>query len=341
MVTRGGDAEIDPRRSGSRGARLLTRRPTAPPRYGSTGRPMSSSPTVGSCRFARWARTTWLAVRALLDGLTPQSLRMRFFSPRAPSDVELAKMLDVDYRDRFTLGVEMAGELIGMGSYYYDSEQASAEVAFTVADAHHAQGIGTLLLEHLVAAALSNGIQRFDAQTLGDNRQMLDVFRHAGFAVRRSLDARGVRPRVRPVGPGRRSRRRAGADRRDPIRRPAPRPEGGRGDRCQPHRWDCRQRGAGQHLRERLRGDRAPGEPARRKRPGAEVLPVDRRRARPCRPRHHQRARRRGRRCARRVWRGGRARSGHPVRRVRGGRRRRPRPPKPRSSGWRGDTACA
>ena len=58
-----------------------------------------------------------------------------------------------------------------------------------MADAHHAQGIGTLLLEHLVAAALSNGIQRFDAHTLGDNRQMLDVFRHAGFAVSRSLDA--------------------------------------------------------------------------------------------------------------------------------------------------------
>ena len=113
---------------------------------------------------------------------------MRFFSPRAPSDVELAKLLDVDYRDRFTLGVEMADELIGMGSYHYDSEQASAEVAFTVADAHHAQGIGTLLLEHLVAAALSNGIQRFDAHTLGDNRQMLDVFRHAGFAVSRSLE---------------------------------------------------------------------------------------------------------------------------------------------------------
>ena len=130
-----------------------------------------------------------LAVRSLLDGLTPQSLRMRFFSPRAPSDIELAKMLDVDYRDRFTLGVEMAGELIGMGSYHYDSVRASAEVAFTVADAHHAQGIGTLLLEHLVAAALSNGIQRFHAETLGDNRQMLDVFRHAGFAVRRSLDA--------------------------------------------------------------------------------------------------------------------------------------------------------
>jgi acetyl coenzyme A synthetase (ADP forming)-like protein len=129
------------------------------------------------------------SVRALLDGLTPQSLRMRFFSPRAPSDADMAKMLDVDYRDTFTLGVEMGTELIGMGSYHYESERASAEVAFTVADAHHAQGIGTLLLEHLVAAALSNGIQRFHAATLGDNRQMLDVFRHAGFAVSRSLEA--------------------------------------------------------------------------------------------------------------------------------------------------------
>ncbi len=129
------------------------------------------------------------AVRAHLDGLTPQSLRMRFFSPRAPSDDELMKMFDIDYRDQFTLGVEMAGDLIGMGSYHYDPERTSAEVAFTVADAHQAQGIGTLLLEHLVAAALSNGIQRFDAHTLGDNRQMLDVFRHAGFAVTRSIDA--------------------------------------------------------------------------------------------------------------------------------------------------------
>ena len=148
-----------------------------------------------------------VAVRALLDGLTPQSLRMRFFSPRAPSDVELAKMLDVDYRDRFTLGVEMAGELIGMGSYHYDREQASAEVAFTVADAHHAQGIGTLLLEHLVAAALSNGIQRFDAHTLG--RQPSDARRLPSRRLRRAPVARrrGVRPRVRPVDLGRRSGR--------------------------------------------------------------------------------------------------------------------------------------
>ncbi|MGH9132403.1 MAG: GNAT family N-acetyltransferase, partial [Ilumatobacteraceae bacterium] len=129
------------------------------------------------------------AVRGLLDGLAPENVRMRFFSPRAPTDDELAAMLDVDYHDRFALGVEMADELIGMGSYHYAPERASAEVAFTVADAHHAQGIGTLLLEHLVAAALSNGIQRFDAHTLGENRQMLDVFRHAGFDVRRSLDA--------------------------------------------------------------------------------------------------------------------------------------------------------
>ena len=44
------------------------------------------------------------------------------------------------------------------------------------------------MLEHLAAVARSNGIDRFDAETLPENRAMMDVFRHAGFAVTSHFD---------------------------------------------------------------------------------------------------------------------------------------------------------
>ena len=44
------------------------------------------------------------------------------------------------------------------------------------------------MLEHLAAVARSNGIERFDAETLPDNRAMMDVFRHAGFNVTSQFD---------------------------------------------------------------------------------------------------------------------------------------------------------
>ena len=63
------------------------------------------------------------------------------------------------------------------------------EVVGMVDDAHHGKGIATLLLEHLAAVARSNGIERFTAQTLGDNRGMLTVFAKAGWPVHRRFDS--------------------------------------------------------------------------------------------------------------------------------------------------------
>ena len=64
-----------------------------------------------------------------------------------------------------------------------------AEVAFVVADEHHGRGISTLLLEHLAAIARLNGIVRFTAEVLADNRAMLTVFAKAGWPLTRSSTA--------------------------------------------------------------------------------------------------------------------------------------------------------
>ncbi len=69
--------------------------------------------------------------------------------------------------------------------------QGRAEVAFAVADHMHHRGIATLLLEHLVSWARQQQITAFTAQTLSENRAMLNVFADAGLPVDRHY-AEGV-----------------------------------------------------------------------------------------------------------------------------------------------------
>ena len=85
--------------------------------------------------------------------------------------------------------VEEHGEFVAWASYERWNNRDDAEVAFMVDDRHHGKGIATLLLEHLAALARSNGIGRFTAQTLGDNRGMLAVFAKAGWPVHRRFES--------------------------------------------------------------------------------------------------------------------------------------------------------
>ena len=61
---------------------------------------------------------------------------------------------------------------------------ASAEAAFAVSDDLHGKGLGTALLERLATIAHAYGFERFEATTLADNLEMLEVFRDSGFEMR-------------------------------------------------------------------------------------------------------------------------------------------------------------
>ena len=84
--------------------------------------------------------------------------------------------------DRAALAVESHDEFIAWASYERWPGRDEAEAAFMVDDAHQGEGIATLLLEHLAAIARSNGIERFTAEVLGDNRAMLACLRQGGMA---------------------------------------------------------------------------------------------------------------------------------------------------------------
>ncbi len=85
-------------------------------------------------------------------------------------------------------------EVVGCASYVTVGERAPgrqsevAEIAFVVADHMHHRGIATLLLEHLVSHARSHQITTFTAQTLTENRAMLNVFADISLPVDRQLD---------------------------------------------------------------------------------------------------------------------------------------------------------
>jgi acyl-CoA synthetase (NDP forming)/GNAT superfamily N-acetyltransferase len=129
------------------------------------------------------------AVQAFHVGQSQKSIYMRFFAFKSRlSSKELKRFTEVDYRDRVALVITIGGEIMGIGRYDRLDDPAEAEVAFNIADAHQGRGIGSILLEHLAAAARENGIRRFSAEVLPENRKMLMVFSDAGYDVKRHFD---------------------------------------------------------------------------------------------------------------------------------------------------------
>ena len=60
----------------------------------------------------------------------------------------------------------------------------SAEVAFTVEEDYHRQGIANILLQHLASIAREKGLYRFVAEVLPENIGMLTVFSHSGLPMK-------------------------------------------------------------------------------------------------------------------------------------------------------------
>lgn len=120
--------------------------------------------------------------------LSPETVYFRFFAPYPElSERDLERFTNVDYSNRLALVATQHGELIGVGRY--DRVDAtSAEVAFTIRDDQQGRGLGSVLLEHLAAAARESGIDRFVAEVLPSNHRMVGTFVHAGYRVKQKFD---------------------------------------------------------------------------------------------------------------------------------------------------------
>ena len=130
------------------------------------------------------------ALAAFHRAQSADSIYKRFFSPKPELTTrDLDHFTEIDMVDRVALVVESRGEFVAWSSYERWPGRNEAEAAFMVADDHQHEGIATLMLEHLAAIARSNGIERFTAEVLADNRPMLAVFAKAGWPLQRRFES--------------------------------------------------------------------------------------------------------------------------------------------------------
>lgn len=129
------------------------------------------------------------ALVAFHAGLSQRTRFLRYFSayPRIP-EKDLFRFTHVDHHYRVAFVAELSGKIIAVGRYEGQPSSDEAEVAFVVADEHQGRGIGSVLLEHLAAAASERGIKRFTAIVLAENTAMIRVFRDAGYEITRQFE---------------------------------------------------------------------------------------------------------------------------------------------------------
>ncbi|MFR9729247.1 GNAT family N-acetyltransferase [Saccharopolyspora sp. MS10] len=121
--------------------------------------------------------------------LSDRTRYFRYFGPypRMPQrDVE--RFSTVDHHDRVALVALLGDDIVAVGRFDRLDDPGSAEVAFVVQDQHQGRGLGSILLEHLAAAARERGLARFVAEVLAENSAMVRVFRDAGYQVRRAME---------------------------------------------------------------------------------------------------------------------------------------------------------
>ena len=134
-------------------------------------------------------------VEDLFSQLTPEDIRLRFFTPmRQIPPALLARLTQIDY-DRemaFLLVRPTDGKVLGASRYSADPDNISCEFAISVRSSLKGLGLGKLLMERLISYAKSRGTQRMTGEVLEENERMLSLCRELGFSLTPSAGERGV-----------------------------------------------------------------------------------------------------------------------------------------------------
>jgi acetyltransferase len=134
---------------------------------------------------------------AFHTGHSEETLRMRFFGlVRVLSRDSLIRLCHLDYdREMALVALSPSGNdstLAGVSRYYLRCETGEAEFAVVIGDAWHGRGLGSLLMQRLIAIARERGVRRLVGEVLAENRPMLGLMSKLNFRVERTVDAQVV-----------------------------------------------------------------------------------------------------------------------------------------------------
>ena len=117
--------------------------------------------------------------------LSPESRYRRFFHAMDMLDERtLHYLTEIDHHDHEAIAAfdTIDGHGVGIARYVLQrSDPRSAEIAVVVADDWQHRGVGTLLLERIVARARAEGVRRLEALVLGSNSVMINLLEEHGW----------------------------------------------------------------------------------------------------------------------------------------------------------------
>ncbi|TMQ16877.1 MAG: GNAT family N-acetyltransferase [Candidatus Rokuibacteriota bacterium] len=130
----------------------------------------------------------------LYGRLSSETVYQRFFAPAGSLSWARAYVFaTVDYDDRFAIVAERGDaeppRLIGVARYERAQTAAAlGEIALVVEDRWQRLGLGTLLLDEILAEAAAHGIRELRADVLSHNRPMLHLLAQRTEIIRRTTD---------------------------------------------------------------------------------------------------------------------------------------------------------
>ena len=126
--------------------------------------------------------------------MDPEDIRLRMFMPvREFSHEFLARMTQIDYgREMAFIALRPDGagdqELLGVARFFADPDYEKGEYAILLRSDLKGQGLGWLLMQHLITYAKSEGLKSLYGSVLAENVNMLKMCRELGFNVTRDPD---------------------------------------------------------------------------------------------------------------------------------------------------------
>ncbi len=130
-------------------------------------------------------------VAAMHDRCSDESRYERYFAPVSQWREDQLRRLSGGHRGATLVAINDAGDIVGLGNVFPEQPegQRTAEIAVIVEDAWQGQGLGTSLLQHLIALARRMEFEEVAALVLATNTRMIRMLDNTGLTWTQRTDA--------------------------------------------------------------------------------------------------------------------------------------------------------
>ena len=137
-----------------------------------------------------------------LSEITPEDLRLRYFAAMREVSPELIDRL-VHYDPKHAMAAiaieEATGRMLGVVRLHHDPDDQTGEYAIIVRSRQKGDGLGWLLMKHMITYAKEKGLKTVCGQVLAENRTMLQMCGELGFHIVDDPNEHGVKVVTLPL----------------------------------------------------------------------------------------------------------------------------------------------